>query len=331
VLQSWLWGELKASQGWQPTRLLWYKEARPVAAAQILIQQRGQLRVGYLPKGPITDWTDLPLVDEILCRLEVFARANQLLLLKMDPDVRSNTIAGEALQTLLQRHAWHPSFEQVQFRNTMILDLHPDLDKLMEQMRSKWRYNLRLAVRKEVVVREVSAAELPQLYQMYAETAQRDNFIIREQAYYLEAWQRFMRAGMALPLLAEVAGEAVAMVVIFYFGARAWYMYGASRDLHRNLMPNHLLQWEVIRQLKARACTTYDLWGAPDKLDENDALWGVYRFKEGLGATFVPHIGAYDYTPRPWLYKLYAFLRPRLIGFAHWRYRAQNNLPDHDA
>ena len=320
VLQSWTWGELKASQGWQPTRLLWRDGDQVLAAAQVLVQRRGRLRLGYIAKGPTVDWEDLSQVDEVLSRLEIYARENRLLLLKLDPDIRRDTLHGGGVLTVLDRHGWHSSFEQIQFCNTMVLDLRPDLDTLMAQMKSKWRYNIRLAVRKGVTVREAVEADLPMLYQMYEETAHRDNFIIRERSYYLDAWRRFMRAGLALSLVAEVAGEPVAMVIVLHFGTRAWYMYGASRSVHRNLMPNHLLQWEAIRRTKALGCNTYDLWGAPAEPDESDPMWGVYRFKEGMGAEYVPHIGAYDYAPNVFLYRLYAFLRPHLLALAQRRY-----------
>lgn len=323
VLQSWAWGTLKAQQGWHPTRLLWYDADRIVAAAQILTQQRGRLSLGYIAKGPILDWGNLPLVDAVLSRLEIYARHNNLLLLKIDPDVRRDNHQGLSILSLLSWHRWRESFEQIQFSNTMMLGLQPDLDTLMGQMKSKWRYNIRLAVRRGVTVRAATPADLPLMYQMYIETAKRDNFVVREKSYYLLAWKHFMHAGLALPLVAEAQGEALAMVFLLRFADRLWYMYGASRTQHRNLMPNHLLQWEAIRLAKKLGCTTYDLWGAPDKLDEGDAMWGVYRFKQGFGAQLIPHIGAYDYAPRAWVYRLYAFFRPRLVALASLRYWVQ--------
>jgi len=320
VLQSWTWGLLKESQGWQAARFLWRDDARILAAAQILTQQRGRLRFGYVPKGPVLDWGNMPLVDEVFSLLECYAREQKLLLLKLDPDVHADAPLGKAVLARLEKRRWWNSFEQIQFRNTMMLDVRPDLDTLMAQMKSKWRYNVRLAVRKEVTVREARLDELPLLYQMYVETSERDNFVIREQAYYLDVWRSFMEVGLALPLVAEADGIPLAMAVLLYFEAQAWYMYGASRSIQRNLMPNHLLQWEIIRRIKALGCTTYDLWGAPDELNESDPMWGVYRFKLGFGATFVPHIGAFDYAPNPWLYHIYGFLRPRIIALAHRRY-----------
>lgn len=323
ILQSWVWGELKESRGWRPLRLLWRAGERITAAAQLLILQHGGLRLGYVPKGPLVDWTDARVVDEVLAQLAMYARENGFLLLKIDPDVRADTEQGRAVEARLAQRGWRASFEQVQFRNTMTLDLRPELDQLMAQMKPKWRYNIQLAVRKGVTIRDATFDDLPLLYAMYAETAARDSFVIRAEPYYLDMWQRFLRAGLSWPFIAEVRGEPVAMAIAFHFGRCVWYMYGASRSAQRTFMASHLLQWHIIRRAKEAQCTLYDLWGAPDILDMADPRWGLYRFKAGFGATFVPHIGAYDYAPNVWLYRLYTFLRPRAVALAHRHYWAR--------
>ena len=252
VLQSWIWGTLKASRGWEPERLLWRANGRVVAAAQLLVLKRGYFRLGYVPKGPILDWTDAARVVEVLSDLSTYADKRGFLLLKIDPDVRADTECGQSVQPLLTQQGWCVSFEQVQLRNTMTLDLRLGLDQLMAQMKSKWRYNVHLAVRRGVTIRDATVAELPLLWEMYAETAARDRFVIREAAYYLDVWARFMRAGMSWSLVAEVEGTPIAMAIVFCFGARVWYMYGASLSAYRSFMPNHLLQWEIIRRAKAK-------------------------------------------------------------------------------
>jgi lipid II:glycine glycyltransferase (peptidoglycan interpeptide bridge formation enzyme) len=105
----------------------------------------------------------------------------------------------------------------------------------------------------------------------------------------------------------------VAGVVIFRFAGRAWYMQGMSGLAHREKMPNYLLQWEAIHRAKAAGCRIYDLWGAPDEFSEHDSMWGVYRFKEGLGGQVVRHIGAWDLPVQPLAYKIYTQTLPRLL------------------
>jgi peptidoglycan pentaglycine glycine transferase (the first glycine) len=189
-------------------------------------------------------------------------------------------------------------------------------------MKPKTRYNIRLAERKGVTVRPAALDELPLLYRMYAETSLRDGFVIRSEDYYLLVWQTFMEKGLAVPLLAEVAGQPVAGLVLFMFSDMAWYLYGMSTGDHREKMPNHLLQWEAMRIARQRGCVYYDLWGAPNVFDESDSMWGVYRFKEGLGGEVVRTIGAWDFLSGRTRYTLFMRVLPRILDLMRRRRKA---------
>lgn len=317
VLQSWEWGEFKSRHGWHPARYLWHDGDRPCAAASVLTRRLGHwpASVMYVPKGPVLHYGDEGLLERVLADLEETARRARALFIKIDPDVRAEETA--VVETL-RRRGWASSREQVQFRNTVLVDLTRTPEEMLAAMHPKTRYNVRLAERKGVAVREGILADLPLLHQMYAETAARDGFVIRPETYYHDAWGTFIESGLAQPLIADVMGEPVAMVIIFRFTDRAWYMYGASRSIHRDKMPNHLLQWKAMQWARAQGCTVYDMWGAPDELNESDPLWGVYRFKEGFGGEFVKHIGAWDFPVSRLGYWLYTVVMPRALAAMRW-------------
>ena len=136
-------------------------------------------------------------------------------------------------------------------------------------------------------VRKGTPEDLEDIYRMYLETSLRDGFIIRPKEYYLTVWSEFMRSDKAVPLIAEVEGEMVAGMILFFFANRIWYVYGMSTGKHMEKKPNYLLQWETIKLGKKLGCELYDLWGAPDIFDKSDNMWGAYRFKVGLGCKAV--------------------------------------------
>lgn len=326
LLQTWEWGSFKSRHDWRPTRCVFVEQDtdKPRAAASVLTRRLRPvpLSVMYVPKGPVVDYTNDDLVNSVLHRLEKAAEQARALFIKIDPDVRQDTELGEMVLGTLRQRGWRRSDREIQFRNTVLLDLTPSLDDLLMDMKSKWRYNVRLAKRKGVSVRAGTEDDLPLLYNMYEETAQRGGFVIRPQSYYRDAWGSFAQAGLAQPLIAELRGEPLAMVIVYRFGERAYYMYGASYSRHRDTMPNHLLQWEAIGWAKQRGCTTYDMWGAPDELDQADPMWGVYRFKKGFGGELVQHIGAWDYPSSRPLYWVYSVAIPWLMAamrWLHWR------------
>lgn len=312
VLQSWAWGEIKARHGWTSSRILFLENENPRAAAQILRRPlpRTPFGVLYVPKGPVLDYQNPALFSRALAELEIIARKRRAIFIKVDPDLRTTQPAA----AVLSKRGWRVSNEQIQFHNTVTLDLDRTEAEILAAMKPKWRYNLRLAEKKGVRVEFGDEGTLETFYAMYAETSARDGFMIRSLGYYRDVWETMLRAGQAKILLARVGEEPVAGIILFLFGKRAWYFYGASRSTHRDLMPNHLLQWEAIRFAQAQGCTEYDFWGAPDVLDESASMYGVYKFKMGFGGEFVERIPAHDFVVNRPLYWLYAVARPKYLA-----------------
>ncbi len=334
VLQTWEWGEFKReTTGWVPVRFAFRRDADPsaiVAMASVGVRRVGPLKVMYVSKGPALDYADTALAADILGYLERYARRNAAIWLKTDPDVIAATgVPGEDDDTpadvgtqilaLLQARGWRLSNDQVQFRNTIAVDLTPDEDTLLMQMSQNTRRKVRTAEKKGVRVRAATADDLATLYHLYQVTGARDGFLIRPQSYYAKEWRLLLDAGLAHALLAEVEGEPVAHVILFHFGTTCWYFYGASGPEHRDKMPNYLLQWEAMRWAKAQGYTHYDMWGAPDHFTESDSMWGVYEFKRGFRGTVVRHIGAWDFSPFPPLNWLYTRVMPRVIAWMRRR------------
>lgn len=332
LLQSRSWADFKSAYGWKPYPLFWLDgNGRVDAAAMVLKRALGPgIQMLYVPRGPLLDWSDVTLRTKVIADLQGFARQQGAIFIKIDPEIRVGTgkpgdqdsrsdEGGLAVEDQLARLHWVRSAEQIQFRNTVWIDLSGTENDWLERMKQKTRYNLRLAERKGVVVRHGSARDFPLLYRMYAQTSVRDGFVIRSEDYYTQVWQNFTSQGAALPLIAEVEGEPVAALFLFWYARRAWYLYGMSTELHREKMPNYLLQWEAMRLAKSKGCEVYDLWGAPDIFDETDSMWGVYKFKEGLGGFVVRTSGAWDFVARPFLFSLYTRILPKVLNFMRRR------------
>lgn len=332
---------MKAKYGWRVIRLCWQdEEGTPLATAQVM-QRRlpipgigDRISMMYCPRGPVLDWSHTELRRQVLDELITFASRERAIFLKIDPavplgygfpgeeDAQEIPVGDEVREGLLLK-GWREASDQVQFANTLTLDLHPSEEEILEGMKQKTRYNVRLATRRDVVVQQGDMKDFDLLYQMYAETSVRDGFVIRNPTYYQDAWGAFIEAGMAQPLIAFKEAEPIAALIVFKFGRTATFLYGMSRDLHRNTMPNHLLQWEAIRWAKDQGCDTYDFWGAPDQLEPHDPLLGVYRFKKGFGARVVRTMGAWDFPIRTRLYWLYSVAMPRILQVMRSRGRSQ--------
>lgn len=321
LLQSWEWAQVKSMYGWQPE--YFYKTDSlgnfKIASLMLTREQKlskfgPRLKIIYIPHGPLLDWENIDIVEETLDYFKTYSRDQKAAYIKIDPQfIVSHGILDDGLKNshnylkiikVLESGGWRFSKQQIQFKNTFWIDLSPSEDDLLMNMKQKTRYNIRLAEKKGVQIVRGTEEDIDLLYDMYAETSMRDGFIIRPKEYYFLLWKTFIFAGMAVPLIAKVENEAVASLFLFYFNKKSYYLYGMSRDAHREKMPNYLLQWEAIKLSKSLGCEIYDLWGAPEKFDQSDKMWGVYKFKEGLGGKVIQTLGAYDYPTSKFTYTM---------------------------
>jgi lipid II:glycine glycyltransferase (peptidoglycan interpeptide bridge formation enzyme) len=287
-----------------------------VAGAQLLVRRLpgGVGRVAYVPKGPLVDWDDRTQVEQLTVALDQAALAQGAVALTVEPGLAEAAATREQLLSLGFRES---AFRAIQPRSTLVVDLTPGEEDILLAMKSKTRYNIRLASRKGVAVREGDEADIAAFNALLAATADRSGFGIHPPGYYEAAFRLFAPRGWVRLLLAEMEPEQLAGLIVFALPPRAFYFYGASSNAHREKMAPYLLQWEAMRWAKSIGCTTYDLWGIPDVdgetleaqfTERSDGLWGVYRFKRGFGGDLVRSVGAWD--------RVYAPLRYRLVKWA---------------
>lgn len=308
LLQTAQWGELKAQFGWRPVRL----RVGNVGAQVLFKQLPFGFSLAYIPKGPVgEDWTALwPVVDQ-LCRDE------QAVFLKVEPDAWEE----DPIKDILQAAGFKQSAHNIQPRQTITIDLTRDEDKILAAMKQKTRYNIRLAGRKGVEI--AISGDVDLFSRLMDVTGERDTFGVHSLAYYQRAYEIFHPKGKCELLIASYQDQPLAGVMVFKQGNRAWYLYGASNNLHRNLMPAYLVQWEAMRWAKQQGCTFYDLWGIPDAPEDvledkfmrrSDGLWGVYRFKRGFGGQLRRSLGAWDKVYKPAIYLPYQLMMARRTG-----------------
>jgi len=303
ILQTPQWGHLKDPFGWTPR----FVQQGNLGAMVLFRNLPLGLSLAYLPRGPVGsgNWANFwPAVDA-LCQQE------HAIFLRVEPEIWE-PVAEDFFEKELP--GFRRTNQSVQPPRTILIDLTPSEENILMEMKSKTRYNIRLASRKDVVVRPSADVEL--FHQMSLTTSERDEFGVHSLDYYQRAFDLFAPGEACVLLIAEYQNQPLAGLLAFARGDTAWYFYGASTNQERNRMPTYLLQWEAIRWAKQKGCRTYDLWGVPDQsepylednfLNRSEGLWGVYRFKRGFGGKVQRTIGAWDRVYRPLFYNLYRF------------------------
>lgn len=315
LLQCSAWADFKAHFGWDVLRVL-YDGPLGDAGFQLLHRQTPLGRIAYVGRGPVDNTSTPEGAAAALNAVSLAARQLGVIYVMIEPN--STGFSAEVEGQLTMAPPLQPP-------TTIKVDIRPSEAEILARFKPKTRYNVRLAMKKGVTVRPGDAADLAGFYALMQETGERDRFLIRPLSYYRLALEAL--GNNACLLVAEHEGVMIAANIVMGFGPEAIYMYGASGNQHRNLMPTYLLQWEGMRWAKSAGFQTYDLWGIPEDASGEEAideieerrggLWGVYRFKRGFGGEVFRYTGARDLVLSPWRYRLWTVAVPRLQKIYH--------------
>ncbi len=207
----------------------------------------------------------------------------------------------------------------IQPPDTRILDISKDRDQLLQEMRAKTRYNIRLARRKGITVTDAEFNRIDEWYRMYAATAERNGICLHNSRNFRKLLE--VEENEDLPntdihlLIAEKDHQPLAGMILALHGNTATYLYGASYTEQRNLMPTYQLQWEAIQLAQEHNCVYYDLFGIPPADQKAHPMYGLYRFKTGFGGYSLHRQGCWDYPVDKDAYLDYAVREP--VGAAY--------------
>ena len=328
VLQAWEWGGVKRPD-WTPLRWGVFQDGTLTGGAAIL--RRKLPLVGnfyYAPRGPLlSDWSDEAALTALLAAIQARAAADKAAFLKIDPAL---PVERTDAAVLLQKHGFSPppSFDAQGFGGTqprcvMQLDLAGRTEaELLASFKPQARRNIKLSTEKHgvEVVSDLTRDDLGVFNDLMQVTGERDGFRPRPLSYFQTLWDKLVSAGLAKLFLTRYEGQTLSGALCFVIGDKAWYVYGASSNEQRNVMPNYAMQWAMIRWARERGCAWYDFRGvsprrrtegeAAAELEKEDHLQGLNRFKEGFGTRYVEYLGELDLVYNKTAYWLYTQGKP---------------------
>ena len=225
---------------------------------------------------------------------------------RVEPGVEQGTQNALMYTRVLERLGAMPASRNPSPQHTHIVDCSLSDEELMKDMHPKTRYNIRLSLKKGVVVKcDTSPEALERFLLLHHETTSRQGFSGHHDAYYRTMRDTLAPSGMLELFVAEHEGQALAGALVAFTPTRATYLHGASTSEKRELMAPHALHIDIIRAARERGCSEYDFWGvAPPDAGPEHPWAGVSRFKRGFGGRDVSYLPAYDVPLRPLLTQL---------------------------
>lgn len=235
--------------------------------------------------------------------------------IRFDPDVIFTNIEDRDLFNYgLKTVAWADKLKikknkvDIQPPDSTQISLLESEEEILLRMHQKWRYNIRLSEKKGVVIKKYDGTsseideKIDRFYELTKETTARDGNSSHAKSYYKDlilSSAKQLSEGKNVPkitlYIAEHEGQEIASIVTLFSKTESIYLYGASSNNKRNLMPNHLLQWTAIKDAKAYGSVYYDMYGMPPEgKNQNHPMHGLYMFKANFGGKNIHRIGSYD-------------------------------------
>ncbi|HOR02215.1 MAG TPA: peptidoglycan bridge formation glycyltransferase FemA/FemB family protein [Candidatus Woesebacteria bacterium] len=295
-VQTWEWGEFQQSQGHKIFRFgVFDQKNKIVSAYTVSFHQipKTKFSVGTVLRGPAVD-------EAMLQNIKKIATKENAIFVKLEPNVAKSQASMQFPDLVVSpKVAFYP--------HTFIVDTTQTEAQLMAALHPKTRYNIKVANRHGVDIKEDTTDRGFDIYlKLLRNTTKRQGFYLHTAKYHRDLWQLLKRTDIPHIMLASYQGQVLSAFMIFKLKDRLFYPYGASLDIYRQVMAPTLLMWETIKLAKKLKCRTFDMWGClgPDA-KEGENGFGFHRFKQGFGGQMLEYVGTYDLVINPNLYKLY--------------------------
>lgn len=306
-LQAGFWTSVKKQ--WDNCKIISRDSNGKVRASiQILIRKVPFLpyTIFYAPRGPICDSNEIEGMLDLIEGSKQLAKKRKGIILITDPAFMAddkefiNNAKGAGFEIIPSKDG----FDGIQKRFAFRLNIeNRTSEEVFQAFHSKTRYNIRLATRKGVTSRLGTRDDLTKFHEIMKVTGERDEFGIRPLWYFQHMYDTIPEENMRL-YVAEYQGNIIAGTIAIYYGDKVWYLYGASSNQHRNVMPNYLLQWNMILWAFEKKCRIYDFRGVSGNVTPDDPQYGLYRFKKGFNGDFVEFMGEMQIVYKPFLNKI---------------------------
>ncbi len=295
-VQTWNWGEFQKSQGHTIFRFGVFDckdQIKTAFTVSFHTIPKTKYSIGTILRGP-------KVTEEILKTVRKIAQDQNAIFIKFEPDIaKSDASMNFANLIVSPKVAFYP--------HTFKVDLTKPEEKLLSDLHSKTRYNIKIANRYGVEVKEMTNDKGFEIYlKLLFDTTKRQGFYLHTLKYHRDLWKILKNTDMPHIMLASYQGKVLSAFMLFKLKDQLFYPYGASLDIHREVMAPTLLMWESIKLGQRMKCNTFDMWGclSPDA-KEGENGYGFHRFKQGFNGNPYEYVGTYDFVINPFFYKLY--------------------------
>ena len=309
-LQSWNWGDFNQKTGSDILRYGIFQGEDLVSTAFVFKVKAKRGSFIFLPHGPNLKEKSFSFKKEII----------KFLLEELKKIAKKENCVSVKISPLWSRTKENISiFKELGFREAPIhihpditweLDLSPNKEGLLLNMRKTTRYLIRKAGRDEdlQIIKSKDVKDVSEFNKIYQITKNRHEFTPFSLNYLEAQFNSFKEDDQILVLLAKYKGEVIASGIFIFWNNIGFYHHGASSLKYPKIPASYLLMWKAIEEAKERGCQKFNFWGtAPlseeGKYNKKHPWAGLTLFKMCFGGSSKKYVKTQDFiiSPRYWL------------------------------
>lgn len=295
--QSWAWGEFEKSLGKNVVRMGFYNEENIVAIAQVVEVNAKRGRFLHVRNGPVTDWDNDEIVEELLRHLKIIGKEFNVDFLRISPHVKHSNFNAKMWK---EKGFVQNQMHDVDAEITWVLDLTQDIETILQNMRKNTRYYIRKAEKEGVkIIKSRDINELDKFYNVYDDTVKRQQWKAYSHDYLRKEFKIFSREGEIAIYLAEYQGKIIAASLFIYYLGETFYHHSGSLTEYQKIPASYLLQWESIKDSKEKGMTKYNFFGIARDDNSKHPWAGLTFFKKGFGGEEQRWMHAHDLPIKP--------------------------------
>ena len=163
---------------------------------------------------------------------------------------------------------------------THTLDLLENEEQILSHFRDSTKRNIKKATKEGVEVSISNSSEsIREFYRLNCMTRKHHGLPPQPFYFFENIYDHILSKDQGMVILASHDKKVIAGAVMFFFGNRAIYKYGASDRTYQHLRPNNLIMWQAINWCAQNGHKDF-LFGKTER--ENN---GLLQYKRGWGAT----------------------------------------------
>ena len=240
--------------------------------------------------GPLLDWQNKRLVDEVLNKIKQLAIKERCVFVRIRPQL----LASQQTTGILRKNGLRVSPMHLAAEHTVIIDLTKAEEELLSNMRRQTRYEIRQAIKLNIKITKGNSEPLfREFHQVQVKTARRQNFVPPNLKTLLAEREAF-KNNAEIYVAKTPDGQPIAYGLIIKDGLEGDYYEAASTELNRKLPGAYALLWQAMCDLKTEGYQRFNLWGIAPAGQPNHRYAGVTTFKTGFGGEIVEYVLAHD-------------------------------------